>query len=443
MRPTFPAGYQSLKFICQLLTEGSTVMFGFVFKKRKTYFLLVKFVLIAIFSLPVFAQQGIELGATANRGKNVIQGRIFYPSGRPADKRIKVTLQSVSINDGFTLSDEQGVFVFRRIPSGTYRITIDAGKEYEIVTETINIIEPSRRQDNRNDVIYPVQVFLKTKSTTSAPTDTVNAALAGTPKPALELYEKAQAAVKEGDKQKAIEFLEQAVKKHPQFAEAYKELGVLYMMTNNFDKAVDAFREAVKITPDNFSYRLNLGYALLQSNKVKDAKEELLKATAINNKSTIALVQLGKAQIMLKEYDDAEKTLFQAINLGGSDVAMAYRFLGVLYNDKGDMARAVGAFEKYLSMSPNTKDTDALIKLGRAQIKLQLLNEAEKSLQQAVNIGGAEATVAYKFLGALYNEKGDMARAIQSLEKYLSLAPNAKDAEQVRKVIEDLRRQQN
>jgi tetratricopeptide (TPR) repeat protein len=107
------------------------------------------------------------------------------------------------------------------------------------------------------------------------------------------------------------------------------------------------------------------------------------------------------------------------------------------------MARAAGAFEKYLSMSPNTKDADALIKLGRAQIKLQLLNEAEKSLQQAVNIGGAEATIAYKFLGAVYNEKGDAARAIQSLEKYLSLAPNAKDAEQVRKVIEDLRRQKN
>jgi tetratricopeptide (TPR) repeat protein len=416
---------------------------GRIIKNRETYLLLVSIVTLIFLSLPILAQEGIELGRTFNRGRNTIEGRIYYPSGIPADKRFKITLQSVNVNEMFTFSDEQGVFVFRRLPSGTYRIAIDAGKEYEIYYETVDIIEPARRQGDQSEITRKITAFLKLKGRVSAPTDTVNAALAGTPKPALELYEKAQQAVKGGDKQKAIEFLEQAVKKHPQFAEAYKELGVLYMMTNNLDKAVDAFHEAVKILPDNFTYRLNLGYALLQNNKAKDAKEELLKATAINDKSVMAFIQLGKAQIMLKEYNDAEKTLLQSINLGGSDVVMAYRFLGVLYNDKGDMARAAGAFEKYLSMSPNTKDADALIKLGRAQIKLQLLNEAEKSLQQAVNIGGAEATIAYKFLGAVYNEKGDAARAIQSLEKYLSLAPNAKDAEQVRKVIEDLRRQKN
>lgn len=416
--------------------------FGIV-ERQRALILSMSSALILFLSVPLFAQQGIDLGDTINRGRNLIHGRIYYPSGRPADKRFKIVLQSISVNDAFTFSDEQGVFVFRRLAGGTYRVTIDAGKEYEVHNETVNIVDAPRRQGDRSEVTWPITVFLKTKaSPTAAPTATVNAALAGTPKPALELYEKAQQSVQEGNKQKAIEFLEQAIKKHAQFAEAHKELGILYMLTNNLGKAIESFREAVKIVPENFNYRLSLGYALLQNNKADDAKDELLKAIAINNKSTSALIQLAIAQVKLKQHDDAEKTLLQVIELGGSDLAMAYRTLGVLYNEKGDMTRAVAAFEKYLSFAPNTKDADALIKLGRAQIKLGLLSEAEKSLQQVINTGGAEAGTAYKFLGALYNEKGEVARAIQALEKYLDLAPNAKDAEQVRKVIEDLRRQQ-
>lgn len=399
-------------------------------------------IMLLIFSLTVSAQQGIDLGDTFNRGFNIIEGRIYYPSGRQADKRFKVLLQSVNMNEVFTLSDDQGVFVFRRLPGGTYRIMIDAGKEYQTHFETVPIIDPPRRSGDKSERTYSITVFLKAKETPSAPTDTVNAALAGIPKPALELYEEAQKAVKEGNKQKAIESLELAIKKYPQFTEAYKELGILYMVTNQISKAIEAFREAVKLMPDNFNYLLSLGYALLQNNKTREAKTELLKAIAINNTSTNALTQLAIAQIKLKEYDDAEKTLLQAISLGGSDLAMSNKMLGVVYNEKGDLERAVSAFEKYLSFTTDTKDTDILIKLGRAQIKLGRLSDAEKSLQQAINLGGMETPIAYRYLGALYNEKGEVARAIAALEKYLILAPKAQDADQIRKVIEDLRRQQ-
>lgn len=408
--------------------------------KNTFYFFLRSIILVAFVSIPIWAQDGIELGRTFDRGRNAIEGHIYHPSGVSAEKRFKVSLESVAVNAMFTFSDNHGVFIFRRLPSGTYRITVDAGNEYEISSETVNIIEPSRRQGDTTEITHSITVFLKVKTNQSGPIGVVNVGLAGTPSPALELYQKAQQAVKEGNKKKAIEFLEQAVRKHPQFAEAYKELGALYMTTNNLEKAIAAFKEAVRIVPDNFTHRLNYGYALLLGNRGKEAKDELLKAIVLNDKSAGAFIQLGKAQIMLKEYDDGEKTLRQAINLGGPDGTMAYRVLGVLYNDKGDLEHAVEAFEKYLNMSPNTKDVDALVKLGRAQIKLRLFDSAEKSLKQAIVIGGTEVRMAYRFLGALYIEKGDVTSAISSLEHYLNLSPNAKDVDQVRKVIEDLRR---
>jgi len=399
--------------------------------------------LILLSALPVFGQQGIDLGDNFNRGRNKIEGKIYYPSGRPADKRFKVSLQSVGVSDMFTLSDDQGAFIFRQLPGGTYRITIDAGKEYETFFETVNVIDPPRRQGDNSERTIAITVFLKTKEAATAPTDTVNAALANVPKPALELYEKAQQAVKENDTQKAILLLEESVKKYPQFAEGYNELGILYMRSNKLDKAAEAFREAIKIAPDKFSYRLNCGYAYLLNNKAGAAKTELTKAVEINNKSIQALILLGRAQLKSKDYSDAEKTFFQAVGLGGADVNMAYRFLGVLYNEKNEIEKTVSAFEKYLSMTQEAKDGEVFVKLGRAQIKLQRYADAEKSLQKAVSLSGPETGIAYKFLGALYNEVGEAARAVEALEKYLSLTPNAKDADQVRKIIEDLRRQKN
>jgi regulator of sirC expression with transglutaminase-like and TPR domain len=49
--------------------------------------------------------------------------------------------------------------------------------------------------------------------------------------------------------------------------------------------------------------------------------------------------------------------------------------------------------------------------------------------------------MANRFPGALYNERGETKQAIAALEKYLSLAPKAQDAESVRQIIKQLRTQ--
>jgi regulator of sirC expression with transglutaminase-like and TPR domain len=47
--------------------------------------------------------------------------------------------------------------------------------------------------------------------------------------------------------------------------------------------------------------------------------------------------------------------------------------------------------------------------------------------------------MAYRYLGALFRETGATARAIEALEKYLALAPKAKDADEVRQIVKQLR----
>jgi len=65
--------------------------------------------------------------------------------------------------------------------------------------------------------------------------------------------------------------------------------------------------------------------------------------------------------------------------------------------------------------------------------------DAEKELQRVISLGGVHVPMAYRYLGALYKETGDKPRAIESLEKYVALAPKASDINDVREVIKELK----
>lgn len=68
-------------------------------------------------------------------------------------------------------------------------------------------------------------------------------------------------------------------------------------------------------------------------------------------------------------------------------------------------------------------------------------DDAEKFLQLAVKYGNEkdETIEAHRYLGAVYIEKKSHADAVKELEKYLTLAPNAKDAKTISEMINQLR----
>ncbi len=75
----------------------------------------------------------------------------------------------------------------------------------------------------------------------------ISASLANVPKPALEQFKKAAEAVRKKDTKLAIEKLNEAVKLYPQFAEAYSELGALYLRNGELNKAEEALRRTLQL----------------------------------------------------------------------------------------------------------------------------------------------------------------------------------------------------
>lgn len=305
---------------------------------------------------------GAGLGDSGVRGaNNTIQGNIFYPSGRRADKRLQVRISSVRGLDYSTMSDENGSFSFRRLPGGTYYVTVDAGKEYLPVTETVSVLDQLR---NTSGQTYIIQVQLQPRPSGEGGAGVLNAALAGVPEAAREFYEKAVKSAQTGDNRKAVEFLKKAVDLYPQFMLAYNELGVQYFRLGDLNNASDALTQAIKLSPDTFSPRLNYGIVLFYKKQYQGAAEELDRSLKINETSGIAHLFRGRLFVKANDFDKAEKEFLRAVSLGG-EVGEAHRFLGAIYNERGDYGRALQELETYLKVSPNVKDAEQVRQIIR------------------------------------------------------------------------------
>lgn len=310
--------------------------------------------------------------AIGNRStaRNVLQGQITLPTGARLNQRVKVRIIGMMGGALFTMTDDNGGFVFQRLAGGSYNLTIEAGKEFETVNETVDIFDPGTRGGRGSTQTIHVQLRYRATAASTERAATIDAALAGVPKPALKQYERALKAAQSGDSKKAVEALKSAIELYPEFMLAHNQLGLLYLRLNQLNEAADALRTALRLAPDNFTPLVNYGIVLFYQKQYKEAAEQLRVALKRRDSSASAHFFLGRSLIKLGQLAEAEKELRQAALIGGPEVNEAYRFLGGIYMTMGDARRAVEALEKYLSLEPKPKDAEQVRQIV-AQLRTQ------------------------------------------------------------------------
>ena len=339
---------------------------------HRRYVFFSTLVVMALAASPARSQTGgvdFDPGDPGTGGRNSIQGSVYYPSGRHLDKRMRVKLNTLRGGDLTTLTDDNGAFSFRRLAPGSYTVVIDGDKDYEPAIERVDITQPISRASAAGQIIT-VQIQLRLKQGGGAKPAILNAALAGVPTAAVELYRKALEFAQQGESKKAIEQLEKAISVYPQFMLALNELGVQHLRLGQLDKAVAAFRSALEIAPDVFEPRLNYGIALVYLKQLKDAEAELRLALVKNDSSAVAHYFLGRALAVQRKFDEAEKELERGISLGGSEVGGAHRYLGAIYKERGDNQRAISELETYLRLVPSAEDAAQIRKII-AELKVE------------------------------------------------------------------------
>jgi TolA-binding protein len=295
---------------------------------------------------------GSSRGLASSGGNNMIQGRIYFPSGQTASgKSIKVNLESISsFGSMSTVADQDGTFRFTSLTAGDYTVVVDAGPEFEKTREAVNIY----RETSGGGRTVQVTIQLRPK------VDSSNPLFAGIPGKALDLYKKGTAAAAKGDTKAAAESLSAAVAAHPNFALALSDLGVQYMNLKQYDKAGETFEALLKLKPDDVNAHLNLGIVAFNQKKMDVAESHLRKALELKSPGPSAHYYLGLTLVSVKRYEEAQKEFELTLSNGGENIALAHKYLGGLYMSTQRHKEAADELEKYLKLDPKAPDADRI-----------------------------------------------------------------------------------
>ena len=179
---------------------------------------------------------------------------------------------------------------------------------------------------------------------------------------------------------------------------------------------------------------------LAQAGNNKAAIDQLKQAISEYPEFMLAFNELGVQYLKLGELDKADEALAKALKLA-PDSATPKLTHGVLLAVMGKYNLAVTELQTALKQ----KDQSAIghLYLGQSLAILGRFADAETHLTRAIALGGDEVTDAHRFLGAIYFQRGEREKGVAEFETYLRLAPKAKDAEQVRNMIQKNKRSQN
>jgi len=325
------------------------------------YRLLLLLVLMFLFPLGTHAQ-GSGRASTGTGGNHVIQGHIYFPSGRRAEGSILVKLQSYNSGELSVIADASGSFIFTGLAPGNYTVVIIAGDDYEVASEGVSIdtdVNLSRLGIPTNTASrrYTVMITLRAKRTNHSKASVINATLAEVPEAARKLYERALESSQAGDALKAVDNLKAALSLYPKFPLALNELGVQYLKLGQALRAVEPLKTAAELSPSAFTPKLNLGIALLESGRFAEAEVQLREVLKLTSVPT-AHMYLGLTLVRLHRIEEAEQELKQAIEMGGSQLGLAHYYLGGLYWQKREYQRAADELETYLRLTPNAQDAE-------------------------------------------------------------------------------------
>lgn len=322
---------------------------------------------INLFASVALAQSGGGVDQMGTGGRHTIQGRIYFPSGRRTDTRLKVKLQSFNTGELSVFSDPNGSFVFKGLEAGSYTVVVEAGEDYENAREPVYI--DTDGSNPRRGIFLPpisrnynVEISLRLKPAASARIGLINAALAVVPPTARDLYLKALESAQAGDNVKAVEQLKGALAIYPQFPLALNELGVRYLKLGQIDKAAEAFKSAVELDPEEFHPRLNYGIALLNQKRYPEAEEQLRVALAKRSDAPTVHMYLGIVLAMQRKFEEGQKELQLAIAANSTEVVLAHRYLAGIYFETKQDSRGADELETYLRLVPKTPEAEALRK---------------------------------------------------------------------------------
>ncbi|MBS0617302.1 MAG: tetratricopeptide repeat protein [Spirochaetes bacterium] len=223
-----------------------------------------------------------------------------------------------------------------------------------------------------------------------------------------------------GENERAVRELDEAIKLGSDNPQTYMYAARLYSELGKNEQAEAALRRALAEAPKDPVILGQMGDMLVAQAKWAPAIQvfrELYESTPKTQEKAQALYNLGKVYLAVRDYKNAEKALEGAYQLDMLNED-ALVLLAETYVQNGQAHRAVAAYKESLRLNP---DNLKVLK-GQAQLYLNLgeLTEAEVSLKRLAdhpNRRSEDAYYAAQMLGDLYMKRKAYDTAMQYYEK--------------------------
>ncbi len=224
----------------------------------------------------------------------------------------------------------------------------------------------------------------------------------------------------------AIDALQHAVERDPEFALAHAALGESYRNkyaeTNDrtwITRATSEVTRALQIDPGRADVRLSLAVVYRDTGRTGSAVDELRRVLADQPSNDNAHRILGEILGAEGRADDAQRELLQAVNLR-PQYWRNHASLGQFYLSAGRLQDAVQAFTRRADLRPD--EPTAFLQLGAACQALgdnaRARSNYERAIQLQPNAG------AYSNLGLIHYSERRYADAVTAFEAAVKLRPN-------------------
>jgi tetratricopeptide (TPR) repeat protein len=143
-----------------------------------------------------------------------------------------------------------------------------------------------------------------------------------------------------------------AVEKHPDSNTANALMGVVYMELGMEEKAVEYLDKAVKILPYDYQSRNNLGIVYGKLDQPENALKEFMTAIWLKPEDDTIKINLSVFYVRQKEYQKAEEVLKYLLSKNNQNANLHFR-LGLVYKEARQYEAAISELLKSMELAPH------------------------------------------------------------------------------------------